>query len=498
MAAEQAGRAGPRLPAEFIAELQAVFTRFGMADEWAMFLAALAEPPWHGLRANALKITPTALAGLIETSVGAPLQRVIWSDDGFYISDRLQPGKWPAYAAGLYYIQEPSAMLPACVLAVKPGERVLDLCAAPGGKSVRLAADLRGQGLLWANEIAADRVRALLRNLELAGCTGCVITQETPERLSAALPGFFDAILVDAPCSGAGMFRRDPQAVRSYQAYGPAACARLQRSILEAAWQMLGPGGRLVYSTCTFSLIENEGLIADFCRDHTDCRIMPIAKAEGVSDGLPLTPELTRTARIWPHRTRGEGHFCALLIRSGVAVRPVRAPYVCETGPDGAWQVWDDFCRQTLTTAGLAWLASCLAGSRRRFERDRLHLVPAACPMALASLQKVKTGLFLGQVKSLRAGGFVFEPAQAFLLGLPAGAVRSRTGGDGQSDLVRRYLRGETVLLPDDHAETDWPAGRYGALVLRGSGGEWPLGWVKCGSLPHLKNLYPPGWRSLT
>ncbi len=168
---------------------------------------------------------------------------IAWSSDGFRLPDGVQAGKLAGHAAGLYYIQEPSAMLPAEVRAARPGEKVLDLCAAPGGKSARIAAGLAGSGLLWANEISAERVRALQRNLELTGSTQVVITSVSPEALAQVLPGYFDAVLADVPCSGSGMLRRDDQAAKSYLSYGPESCAPLQRQILESAWILLRPAG---------------------------------------------------------------------------------------------------------------------------------------------------------------------------------------------------------------------------------------------------------------
>jgi hypothetical protein len=390
-------------------------------------------------------------------------------------------------------------MLPASVLASQPGDRVLDLCAAPGGKSARIIADLQESGLLWANEISAERARALLRNLELTGSRQTVLTQETPGRLASQLPEAFDRILVDAPCSGSGMFRRDPAAIKSWLAYGSDACTPLQRDILLSAWKMLRPGGRLVYSTCTFSLAENEAMVAWFLDEHPDARLVPINKRIGVDDGLPICPGMTATARIWPHRSLGEGHFCALLEKAGS--RAAAGPdWIPEPGPEAAWAAFRNFCAQTLTSAGLDRLEQDFAAGHRRFENGHLHLLPA-CPAGLAALKKVKTGLFLGQVRPQRAAGYTFEPSHAFLLSLRAEELRHQVAGLWPGDLLRRYLRGETVSLPSESA-TDrsgdaagWPDGGHGAVMLGGGSHAWPLGWVRMTTMPLLKNLYPPGWR---
>ena len=493
------------LPEAFSREMRALFAEFGLCAEWPDFLASFASQPDSGLRANTLKITRADLRLLLAAALDIEPSRlapVPWSADGLYVPAGCQPGKLPHYAAGLYYIQEPSAMLPASVLAVRPGERVLDLCAAPGGKSCRIAADLRGEGLLWANEISAERARALLHNIELTGCTNCLITQETPERLAARLPGFFDKVLVDAPCSGSGMFRRDPAAMDSWQAYGSQPCAAMQRDILRSAWTMLRPGGRLVYSTCTFSLAEDEGMIGWFLEQYPDARIIPIDKAPGVSDGLPLQPGLAGTARIWPHRAAGDGHFCALL-----AKEPGDNADVCQTGEPAqsalpadrqsaaAWAAFRAFCGQTLTEAGCRCVFAACTPDRMRHDHACLHLLPAGFA-APANLKNVKTGLFLGQVRSLRDGRVLYEPSPAFLFSLGSADLRYLAAGRPGDDLICRYLRGETVTFgwPDAPA-----AGQMAAMALTAAAGTaagtWPLGWAKVMPGGQLKNLYPQAWR---
>ncbi len=490
------------LPDPFIAEMKSLFTAYDRLAEWSSFLSAFQEPPVFGIRSNTLKIAGPDLQHYLIRETGLPeseFKPVPWAEGGFYYPENLQPGKLAAYAAGLYYIQEPSAMLPAQILDVSPGQRVLDLCAAPGGKATRIAADLKGSGLLWANEISAERARALLRNLELSGCSRAVITQETPERLAAVLPEYFDRILVDAPCSGSGMFRRDPAAVKSWLAYGSEPCAELQRSILEAAWAMLAPGGRLVYSTCTFSIAENEAMIAGFYTGHADCRILPVGSRPGVAEGLPLTPETRKTARIWPHLACGEGHFCALLEKEGkTGAACAWTPFIPKVGPEEAWDAFIRFCRQNLSDSGMKKIEAWLSAGHRRLEQQHLHILPD-CPAGLSGLKRVKTGLFLGQVKELRRGGYVFEPSEAFILSLSADDLQRVVAGGGTSDLLRRYLRGETLEPPYPGIDADeaaaWPAGGYAAVAVAGEGCRWPLGWARSIAPPMLKNIYPQGWR---
>lgn len=490
------------LPERFVQEMLQLFADFDRAAELPLFLAAMQSEPRYGLRANTLKISRVELQEYLRASAGLgadDLVPVPWSDDGLVYPGSLAPGKLPAHLAGLYYIQEPSAMLPAAVLASQPGDRVLDLCAAPGGKSARIVADLQENGLLWANEISAERARALLRNLELTGSRQTVLTQETPERMAACLPEAFDRILVDAPCSGTGMFRRDPTAIKSWLAYGSDACTPLQRDILESAWQMLRPGGRMVYSTCTFSLAENEEMVTWFLDSHPEACLLPIKKSIGVDDGLPIRAGMTATARIWPHRSLGEGHFCALLEKSGAGATNSQ-DWIPESGPEAAWSAFGSFCAQTLTMAGLNRLERDFAAGQRRHENGHLHLLPA-CPDGLAALKKVKTGLFLGQVRPQRKSGYTFEPSHAFLLSLRADELRHQIAGMWPGNLLRRYLRGETVSLQSEPAsdqagdESEWPGGDYGAVMLSGQSHAWPLGWAKMTTIPLLKNHYPPGWR---
>ncbi|MGI6334056.1 MAG: RsmB/NOP family class I SAM-dependent RNA methyltransferase [Saccharofermentanales bacterium] len=490
------------LPSVFTAEMQQLFARFGFRHEWPAFIASFSQPAAAGLRANTLKIPAGKLSSVLPIQDGV-IKPVPWSSDGFYLPSGFRPGRLPGHSAGLFYIQEPSAMLPAVVLNAKPGERILDLCAAPGGKSTKIAADLQGEGLLWANEISAERTKALLHNIERIGCRNSIITQETPERMAALLPEYFDAVLVDAPCSGSGMFRRDPEARESWLQFDRLHYAGLQRGILRSAWAMLRPGGRLVYSTCTFSLAENEEVIAWMLETYPDCRIQPISKPEGVDDGLPLTTEMSGTARIWPHRTMGDGHFCALLVK---AERDDRAevksvdPEVWEkSNVDESWETkaareaFDLFIAETLAVDRLSLFVAAMNRGTLRYDRGRLHLLTAGIQVPVG-LRKVKTGLFLGQTRRLRGQRVVFEPSHAFLMSLTASDFSRTASGSSDSDLIRRYLRGETTINP---GLTMSESGYYGAVLLKYGEHLWPLGWMKTMPGNQMKNLYPQAWLRL-
>ena len=332
-----------------------------LGDEYSAFLRSYDEPRVRGLRVNTLKISPEEF----ERIAPFPVTRIPWISNGYFYSEEVWPARHPYYAAGLYYLQEPSAMTPAEILPVKPGDKVLDLCAAPGGKATELAAKLCGEGLLVANDISNSRAKALLRNLELFGVQNMMVTNEVPARLAEAFPCYFDCILVDAPCSGEGMFRKEPAVAEAWSPERVRFFASQQKEILAQAYQMLRPGGYLLYSTCTFAPEEDEQQIRDFLDSFKDMRtidtgLLPASgnrevpdtglsghpadagtegadKAAGFASGqagwlkirtdaaaaaekdpadepsASLAASLSRCVRIWPHKMRGEGHFLALM-----------------------------------------------------------------------------------------------------------------------------------------------------------------------------------------
>lgn len=342
-----------QLPCEFTEKMQRL-----LGDAYEAFLASYGQPRRFGLRVNTLKISTEEFERL------APfhLTKIPWVENGYYYEEQDAPARHPFYYAGLYYLQEPSAMTPASVLPVQPGERVLDLCAAPGGKATELGAKLRGRGLLVANDVSASRAKALLKNIEVFGITNAFVTNETPAHLAEQFPEFFDKIVVDAPCSGEGMFRKDPAVIKAWDAQKPSACAKQQREIVRRAADMLAPGGMLLYSTCTFSPEENEQIVAGLLAERTDLELLDIPWYEGFAHGIPEAAEwdgqekcagrserpsvcgstddrdgrdalcgtpheaasgadgrcdLRKCVRIFPHRMAGEGHFLALLRKKG-------------------------------------------------------------------------------------------------------------------------------------------------------------------------------------
>ena len=302
------------LPKQFTEKMASL-----LGNDLGDYLAALEKPTVNGLRVNRSKISPEALASRVQFD----LEPVSWCPDGFYIENAsVRPSSHPFYNCGLYYLQEPSAMVPASFLPVEPGDRVLDLCAAPGGKSTQLAQNIQDRGLLISNDISASRSKALLKNIELFGLKNTVVTCETPSHLSEVFPEYFDKILVDAPCSGEGMFRRGDRMIRAWLEHGPDYFAPIQKSIVKEALAMLKPGGMLLYSTCTFDPAEDEEVVDYMLEICPSLRIVPTPQIDGFVHGFSQfaqhDPEgIRNTVRLFPHRIRGDGHFAALLQKEG-------------------------------------------------------------------------------------------------------------------------------------------------------------------------------------
>lgn len=294
-----------QLPDSFIQDMKEL-----LGTEYDSYIESYEKPRWYGLRVNTSKIS---VSDFLEISP-FKLTPIPWIENGFYYdgtSDK--PGKHPYYFAGLYYLQEPSAMTPANRLPVNKHDKVLDLCAAPGGKTTELASKLQGTGLLVANDISNSRARVLLKNLELFGMGNICVMSENPEKMIGNFYEYFDKILVDAPCSGEGMFRKDEKMVKSWIENGPEVYCEIQKKLILEAAQMLKPGGYLLYSTCTFNYEENEGTILYLMQEYPEFKVEKISPYEGFRAG---NSPLESTVRIWPQHMKGEGHYLALLRKS--------------------------------------------------------------------------------------------------------------------------------------------------------------------------------------
>ncbi len=435
------------LPTDFLTKMEGL-----LGQELQDFLAAFDRPRAVALRRN-LRYPELALPFSLEP--------VPWEPSGFYYDPSQRPGLHPWHDGGAYYLQEASAMAPAALLHPVPGERVLDLCAAPGGKSTQLAGYLQGEGLLVANEIHPQRAKILSQNIERMGIANALVLNEHPERLASRFPRFFDRIMVDAPCSGEGMFRKEEAAVTDWSQETVEMCARRQREILESASKMLRAGGRLVYSTCTFAPEENEGVISAFLHDHPDFSVAAVS-APWFSNGRPEwvadpADGLEHTFRLWPHLLRGEGHFAAVLQYNGTEA----SDCPCEPGTK-APAALETFLRD---------LSIALPEGHYAAFGSRWFLLPPRMP-ALRGLKVLRAGLCLGEEKKGR-----FEPDHALALWLQNG------GADfpAESAETAAYLHGETV----SGSASGWS-------VFSADG--CALGWVK-GSGGVLKNHLPKGLR---
>ena len=366
------------LPEAFQKKMKAI-----LGEEYDDFLAGFEKPRHYGLRVNTAKITVEEFKELVPFH----LTQIPWVENGFYYEEEDAPTRHPYYYAGLYYIQEPSAMTTASRLPVGPGERVLDLCAAPGGKATELGAKLFGEGLLVANDISASRVKALLKNIEVMGIPNSFLLNEVPAKIAEQFPAYFDKILVDAPCSGEGMFRKNPEAARVWSEEKPPECAKMQREIVKQAISMLKPGGMMIYSTCTFSPEENEQIIAWVLREFPEIQLIPMKGYEGFSEGRPDladgNPELKKCVRIWPHRMKGEGHFLALLKKNGESSRLKER----QTEKAKMPQELFDF---------LQTVKKPLALDRLEIRQEKVFIHPD-CRRDLKGLRIMRSGLLLGE-----------------------------------------------------------------------------------------------------
>ncbi len=552
------------LPEAFLTRMQELLTN----DEYAAFLSSYGQKRRYSLRINPLKTDRDQAVQLLRQSACAAvsacaaagsshseddsvpgeewLQPVPWEPDGFYYPEEFRPGRLPWHEAGMYYIQEASAMAPAMLCDVKAGERVLDLCAAPGGKSTKLAACLRGEGVLVANEIHPERAKILSSNLERMGVRNALVTNETSQRLASRFPLFFDRIVVDAPCSGEGMFRKEEEALVHWSPENVRMCAQRQSEILEEAASMLCPGGRLVYSTCTFSPEENEGVIFRFLMEHPDFSLVSIPDLPGIrakewgfacgrpewlaaagidvasfgDKGLKTAEELAGTLRLWPHLLRGEGHFAAVLRKEGPQFA---ASAEAETGEGGkestvlskACNMRNENGRQrkekkkgkgqrggkrpdgelSLQEVQRMWeefcrenlLLSDAPDGLAQIGRERLCMFGSA----FFGLPAPVSNLSMEGLRVLRAGlhlGTVnrgrFEPSHALAMALDRDEVSRFIEFKGDSQESYAWIRGESVSIGAEY-DKGWTL-----VLIDGCSAGW--GKVNGGI---LKNHYPKGLR---
>ena len=419
-----------------------------LGEEYPVFLESLERPRAVALRFNPLKGNEMPALPFAGDSVP-------WEPLGYYYDPDSRPGLHPYHDCGVYYLQEASAMAPVQLLDPQPGERVCDLCAAPGGKSTQIAGRLGGTGFLLCNEWSPKRAKILSQNIERLGVANAAVTNETVQHLADRYPGYFDKVLIDAPCSGEGMFRKEEAAVTDWSQETVEMCAQRQASILDAGACLVRDGGLLVYSTCTFAPEENEMTVAAFLERHPEFvpEIREAAWFETVENG---------GFRLWPHKLRGEGHFAACLRKTGQG-----QPVSCQPAPDaGLPKQWQEFARELDIQLP--------AGTPVQFG-GRLYWAPAELP-DIRGIKVLRPGLELGEVKKDR-----FEPAHALALWLKSAARTVELSLDDSR--LSAYLHGDTI-----------PAEVKGWCLVRVDG--YSLGWGK-GDGKVLKNHYPKGLRRL-
>ena len=422
------------LPKEYLARM-----RQQLNGSYPSYLEAMEQPPKSALRVNTLKISPEQFLSLS----GTDLSPVPGTADGFIVPAGFRPGSDPFHSAGLYYMQEASAQMPARLPAIEPGDTVLDLCAAPGGKSTQLAARLAGTGVLVANEYVRERAQSLISNLERMGVTNAVVTSMDTGSLCERLSGQFDTVLCDAPCAGEGMFRKNPQAIAEWSLEHVASCSVRERAILDNAAKAVKPGGQLVYSTCSFAPAEDEETTALFLERHPDF-------------------QLDHEEKLYPHTCSGEGQYMACFTRAGK--RLPSKPIAQKRGSCAAWEAFQKECSE-------------LPGQILRLADGRMLSLPPL-PFDLNGLRVLRAGLLLGEDKGNR-----FVPSHALAMASPV-TLLLHTEPLSREEAVR-YLFGETIPRA---AEKGWCAVTYEGYAL---------GLAKSdGSI--LKNHYPSGLRRLT
>ena len=444
------------LPIEFCERMREL-----TGDEYDDFIKSYDTQINKGVRINTLKCSDSL-------PMLNSCEKIQWCEDGYYADNLSINGNHPYHASGVVYFQEPSAMAVACGMPIGENAKILDLCAAPGGKTTHIGARMGNHGLLLSNEIIPKRAAVLSENVERMGLTNTIVTNESPRQLSERFEGFFDGIIVDAPCSGEGMFRKEPQAVEEWSVNHTLSCAVRQKNILDDAYKMLKCGGYIMYSTCTFSYDENESVV-QYMIDKYNMQLCHIDGLDMLSDGIGDGMQDCR--RIFPHKNKGEGHFMALLRRTEESnpakVHQKKKEKRKDTQLDLAINLYREFEKSALNAK--------LDGEFVLFG-DNLYLMPEY--INLDKLRVLRCGLHLGITKRNR-----FEPSHALSHALPADMYINRIEFSLNSDEIKRYMHGETL----SNSMNGW-------CIITADG--YSIGWGK-GSNGIVKNHYPKALRTL-
>ncbi len=471
------------LPEDFIHHMREL-----LGEEAGSFFQSYQEPKTYGLRINPLKDYNNSFA----EDLPFTLSPVGWAREGFYAVAEEHPGRHPLHEAGAYYIQEPSAMAVVSLLDPKPGEIICDLCAAPGGKSTQIAGRLAGKGLLAANEIFSSRAKVLSQNIERFGIGNCIVCNEPPHRMAEHFPSFFQKILVDAPCSGEGMFRKDNTAIQEWSRNQVSVCAERQKSILEDADRMLSTGGVMVYSTCTFSPEEDENIIEWFLETHPDYlledwrTILPNhcglegGRKEFCTGSFASAEQIQKTLRLWPHKLKGEGHFAARLRKTGkltdnLQIHTKKGRRKKTEDLDDYFEFIQNFLCTGQTDSSYTITDLLTPNANYQYFKEELYRIPEHMK-SLRGIKLVRAGLHLGTRQKNR-----FKPAHALAKALSPKDVVQCHECDFETAL--RYLKGETIPCSADYRS--WTLVSYQNISL---------GWGKAQN-GILKNHYPKGLR---
>lgn len=453
------------LPGDFLDRMERL-----LGNDYSDFLKSYEKSRQYGMRRNPLKAGKEAFE-----KMEFGLRKVPWADEGYYYDNDTKPGKNPYHEAGAYYIQEPSAMVVAELLDVKPGEKVLDLCAAPGGKSTQIAGKMQGKGLLVSNEVNYGRVKILSRNIERMGISNAVVLNEDTGSLAEKFPLFFDKILVDAPCSGEGMFRKDENARSEWSINNVEKCAQRQLMILNDAASMVRVGGIMVYSTCTFSPEENEQVIAGFLKEHSEFELSDCNFYQGFDNGHSEWTDgadVSKAIRLWPHKIAGEGHFAAKLVKKdGDSIHYETDGNYCKILDLSMYKEFvSDFLKSSPADGNFVLFG------------EQLYCIPKEM-ISLKGIKVIRPGLHIGVNKKNR-----FEPAHAFAAALkPSEAANVKVL---DISMATEYINGQTI---DDDKLKGWTL-----MCVEGPCPDCPdcysVGWGKA-SNGVIKNHYPKGIR---
>lgn len=425
-----------------------------LKDEYDDFKNALLEKPVKGLYLNRNKKN---VERVLDQNY---VEHHPIVENGYLYDENYHPGRSAYFLAGLYYIQEPSAMLVADALPIEPDDFVLDMCAAPGGKSCEIASRLTGEGILIANDIEASRARILSENIERFGLDNTIVTNVDPMRFTKQFQEAFDKIVLDAPCSGEGMFRKLEQAIDTWSEEKVLECAHIQKNLLKGAYDMLKQGGMVIYSTCTYSYEENEAMV-NYAVDELGFELLPLNKSNGLCPGV----DLDEVVRCYPHHYRGEGHFIALLKKPGNSPRKqVRTIKPSVNLAD--LKVLKAFYQENLNKKVPSYIIE---------NNGHLYAVKKNFP-ELKGIRVLRNGLYLGEVRKNR-----FIPSYSLALTLTKQDVKRSYDYPSESEEIKKYIHGETLEGTGEKG--------FGVIFVDG----YPLSFYKESN--QVKNLFPKGLR---